>query len=94
MSEHPLRITNTDETGNRHLEIDDTISIVDVSPVESDGSSTGEVGRFEIRDEGTLIWSVSYGRDGRARSEAREAARLVAGAYSLGRRSTTEPADR
>lgn len=94
MSEHPLRITNTDETGNRHLKIDNTISIVDVSPVESDGSSSGEVGRFEIRDEGALIWSVPYGRDDRARNEAREAARLVAGAYSLGRRATSEPTDR
>lgn len=87
MAEHPSRVTNTNDAGDRHLEIADSVSIVEVSPISAEHESAADVGRFEIRDEDALIWSIAYGPDRRSREEARRMARRIAGAYSLGKRS-------
>lgn len=87
MAEHPSKVTNTDEAGDRHLAIGDSVSITEVSPIESKGESAADLGRFEIRDEGTLVWSIAYGPRARTRKKARRMADRIAGAYSLGKRS-------
>lgn len=93
VSEQPPKVTNTNDAGERHLEIDDSVSIVDVSPIGSE-PSTDERGRFEVRDEGTLIWSIAYDPESRTRDEARRIARRIAGAYSLGKRVDDSTASR
>lgn len=87
MVEHPAKVTNTNEAGDRHLTIVDSVSITEVSPIESKDESTTDLGRFEIRDEDVLVWSIAYGPQARTREEARRMADRIAGAYSLGKRS-------
>lgn len=87
MDEYPSKVTNTDEAGDRHLAIADSVSIIEVSPIDSEGGSTADRGRFEIRDEDVLVWSIAYCPDTRTREEARRMADRIAGAYSLGKRS-------
>lgn len=87
MVEHPSKVTNTDEAGDRHLTIGDSVLITEVSPIESKSESAADLGRFEIRDEGTLVWSIAYGPQARTREKTRRMADRIAGAYSLGKRS-------
>lgn len=87
MAEYPSKVTNTDEAGDRHLAIVDSVTITKVRPIGSKDESTAGLGRFEIRDEGTLVWSIAYGPQARTRDEARRMADRIAGAYSLGKRS-------
>lgn len=87
MTEHPSKVTNTDEDGERHLAIADSVTITEVRPIGTGHESRDDAGRFEIRDEDALIWSIAYGPESRARTEARRMSDRIAGAYSLGKRS-------
>ncbi|WP_336343215.1 hypothetical protein [Halalkalicoccus ordinarius] len=65
----------------------DSVSIIEVRPIESKGESPADLARFEIRDEDALIWSIAYGPQARTRDEARRMVVRIAGTYSLGKRS-------